>query len=227
MNYYGSKNGQGVYQTIINFIPPHKIYIEAFLGSGAILRYKKPAEINIGIEKDRAVINKFWKPTPKGNIILCEDGIQWLKDYPSHGKHVLIYLDPPYPLQSRKEKINKYRYEMTDKQHEVLLQFIVNCESKIMISTYPNAMYAEHLDYWNKKEFYSMTRRGKAKELLYMNFDIPTVLHDYNFLGKDFIDRQRVRRKIQRFISKLAALPPTERNAIISAFYNHSFSPGT
>ena len=223
MNYFGSKNASGVYQTIINFIPPHKIYIEAFLGSGAILRYKKPAEINIGIERDKSVIKKFWSPTPKGNIILCEDAIQWLKDYHAHSTNVLIYLDPPYIISSRKSKIKQYRHELTDKQHEVLLRFIINCESKIMISTYPNALYSEYLHAWTKKEFYSMTRTGKAKELLYMNFATPEALHDYNFLGKDFTDRQRVRRKIKRFIQKLSALPAVERNAITSAFSNHSF----
>jgi site-specific DNA-adenine methylase len=218
MNYFGSKNGSGVYQTIINYIPPHKVYIEAFLGSGAILRYKRPAEINIGIEIDKKTIKQFWNPTPPGKIIINENAIQWLKDYQSHGSDVLIYLDPPYPISSRRNKVKVYRHELTDKQHEALLQFCVNCKSQIIISTYPNQLYESYLFGWNKAEYYAMTRKGKAKELLYTNFSPPTVLHDYNFLGKDFTDRQRVRRKIQRFINKLGKLPIVERNAIINSF---------
>ena len=38
MAYPGGKNGAGVYQTLINLIPPHDTYIETYLGGGAIMR---------------------------------------------------------------------------------------------------------------------------------------------------------------------------------------------
>src|SRR4029077_20992344 len=38
--YNGGKNGNGTYQQIINLIPPHKIYIEPFVGSGGIYKRK-------------------------------------------------------------------------------------------------------------------------------------------------------------------------------------------
>lgn len=34
MTYKGGKAGAGVYQQIINQIPPHDVYIEPFLGGG-------------------------------------------------------------------------------------------------------------------------------------------------------------------------------------------------
>lgn len=34
--YFGGKAGSGTYQTIINQIPPHRVYIEPFVGGGAI-----------------------------------------------------------------------------------------------------------------------------------------------------------------------------------------------
>jgi hypothetical protein len=34
MTYPGGKGGAGVYQMIINQIPPHRVYIEPFLGGG-------------------------------------------------------------------------------------------------------------------------------------------------------------------------------------------------
>ena len=37
MRYPGGKGGAGVYQTIINNIPPHDTYIETHLGGGNIL----------------------------------------------------------------------------------------------------------------------------------------------------------------------------------------------
>ncbi len=50
MTYPGGKNGPGVYQTLINQIPPHDTYIETHLGGGAVLRHKRPAALNIGID---------------------------------------------------------------------------------------------------------------------------------------------------------------------------------
>jgi hypothetical protein len=35
VSYPGGKNGLGVYQAIINRMPPHQVYIEPFLGLGA------------------------------------------------------------------------------------------------------------------------------------------------------------------------------------------------
>jgi DNA adenine methylase len=59
MVYPGGKNGAGVYQTLINLMPPHEVYIEPFLGGGAIMRQKRPAALNIGIDLDAAVIARF------------------------------------------------------------------------------------------------------------------------------------------------------------------------
>jgi hypothetical protein len=36
MSYPGGKSGSGVYQTLINLMPPHDIYIEPFLGMGGV-----------------------------------------------------------------------------------------------------------------------------------------------------------------------------------------------
>ena len=54
--YRGGKAGAGVPQKLINQMPPHTVYIEAFLGHGAILLHKRPAQLNIGLDLDpRAV----------------------------------------------------------------------------------------------------------------------------------------------------------------------------
>jgi len=50
MNYPGSKGG--VYQRLINLMPPHEVYIETHLGGGAVIRKKKPAKKNIGLNRN-------------------------------------------------------------------------------------------------------------------------------------------------------------------------------
>lgn len=65
--YPGGKNRH--YQTIINQIPPHDEYIETHLGSGAILRHKRPAAANVGIDKNPTVIQAH----ATGNLSALED----------------------------------------------------------------------------------------------------------------------------------------------------------
>jgi DNA adenine methylase len=52
VTYPGGKNGAGVAQRIVNLAPPHHTYIEPFLGSGAVMRLKRPARLNIGVDLD-------------------------------------------------------------------------------------------------------------------------------------------------------------------------------
>ena len=59
MSYFGGKSGAGVFQTLINLMPPHEVYIEPFLGGGAVMRLKRPAPLNLGIELDPGAIAAF------------------------------------------------------------------------------------------------------------------------------------------------------------------------
>jgi len=56
-----------------------------------------------------------------------------------------------------------------------------------------------------------------ATEYIWYNYPTPEKLHDYSFLGNDFTDRQRIKRKIARWSNKLKNLPALERNAIIDS----------
>jgi hypothetical protein len=56
--YRGGKAGAGVWQKLINLMPPHTMYIEAFLGHGAVLRHKRPALLNIGLDLDPQAVQE-------------------------------------------------------------------------------------------------------------------------------------------------------------------------
>jgi len=79
MPYDGGKAGAGIAQTIINQIPPHEIYIEPFLGDGAVIRRKKPARRNVGIEIDGQVLAAWIGDELPGLELHCCDGIEWLR----------------------------------------------------------------------------------------------------------------------------------------------------
>jgi hypothetical protein len=109
---------------------------------------------------------------------------------------------------------------MTDDQHHELLTVIKRLPPNVdvIISTYPNSIYAETLKGFRLVEYRSPTRHGQATEHLYMNYtNEEGLLHDYSFLGDNYTERQQIKRKITREIKKLQRLPATERNAIVWA----------
>ena len=55
-------------------MPPHEVYIEPFLGSGAILRMKRPALVNIGIDRDAEAIAQ-WRYPLAGHDDIPQDPI--------------------------------------------------------------------------------------------------------------------------------------------------------
>lgn len=101
VSYPGGKSGAGVYQTLINLMPPHEIYIEPFLGMGGVLRRKKPAPIaTIGIDADKDVM-KLWAGVElPGLSVRCADGIRYLEQRKWTGRE-LVYCDPPYLMATR------------------------------------------------------------------------------------------------------------------------------
>ncbi len=219
--YNGGKSGDGVYQTIINHIPPigEKLIIGC-LGHCGILRNIKPAKENYGFDVDPAVILKWIGLDLPYNYIIDQcDILKWIKENPyffSPGD--FLYLDPPYLFDTRKGG-NKplYKFEWNREQHITMLKLVTELRCNIAISCYDNPLYQKHLKGWNKITFVAQTRRGPATETLYFNYPFPTQLHDYSYIGKDYRERENISKKIKRHVSKLQALPVLERNAIIHA----------
>lgn len=56
MGYAGGKGKDGVYQVIINQMPPHGVYIEPFLGGASVMIAKRPALLNIGVDKNQEAL---------------------------------------------------------------------------------------------------------------------------------------------------------------------------
>lgn len=215
-SYPGGKAGNGVYQTIINLMPPHETYIETHLGGGAILRKKRPATRNIGIDIDARVIDA-WAGKKALNMKLHNgDAVTFLRNYNFIGRE-LVYCDPPYVQETRKTgKI--YRFEYTEKQHIQLLECITKLECMVIISGYYSELYATELSDWNCKIFQAQTRGGSpATEYAWFNFAEPVFLHDPQYIGRDYRERERIKKKANRWVNRFQTLPLLEKQAIMAA----------
>lgn len=220
INYSGSKGSSGTHQKIINEMPPHEVYIETHLGGGFILLKKKPASKNFGIDIDKEVINQWedFKKSEKleGVLFYENDAIEWLKEYSAKNGfsgNELIYSDPPYLHETRKDK-NLYKHEYSHSDHVKLLKYLKTLPCKIIISGYRSKLYDEMLAGWRSLDFEAMTRQGVRTETLWMNYDEPELLHDYRFFGNDFREREKIKRKAKRWHERFLKLEPKERQAI-------------
>jgi len=214
-SYFGGKNGNGTLQTILSMIPEHKYYVEGFTGSGAIIRNKKKCLCDIGFELDRAVIDKYHYRS--SYTILNYSFLEFIsKVNPLYLLDTFIYLDPPY-LNSTRQSSKRYVFEMSVQNHIDLINCVISLKCKIMISGYNSALYSSMLEGWNTKTFLSMTRGGMREETIWMNYDCSKDIYNYDYLGVNYTDRQRIKRKVLRIVSKINSLPILERKCILSA----------
>lgn len=73
----------------------------------------------------------------RGVTIECRDAFQVMTDQDS--PDTLHYLDPPYPHSVRRG--GRYKHEMTDLDHERLIDFVKTLKGTVMISGYDHDIY--------------------------------------------------------------------------------------
>jgi len=103
------------------------------------------------------------------------------------------------------------------RQHEELLETLKSLPCKVMISGYESRLYAESLKGWHTHSYQAACHHGVAVEWLWMNYPPPIELHDYQYLGDGFRQRDRIRSKSKRWVAKLKSMPVLERQALLSA----------
>jgi hypothetical protein len=88
----------------------------------------------------------------------------------------------------------------------------------VAISGYWSALYATELADWRTSTFQTVNHAGRpATEWLWMNYPKPLDLHDYRYLGRDFRERERIKRKKTRWTERLRSMPDLERYALMEA----------
>lgn len=213
MTILGSKGASGAYQKIISLMPPHDTYIESHFGEGYVFKKKPKALKSYGIE----ICNETFRNAQKEHKGIelvnarCEDFISKF-DFVNHGR-TLIYADPPY-LHSTRSMSKKYQHEYSAGDHGNLIELLKSVPGDVMISGYPSRMYKIFLEEWNCLSFQCMTRGGIRTECVWYNFDLKERFC-LEYAGLDRTDRQRIKRKVDRWDGKFSSLTDIERQAIL------------
>lgn len=212
MAYAGGKGR--AYQRIIALMPPHRTYIETHLGGGAVLRHKRPASQNVGIDIDPGAI-AAWRKLRRPDVdLVVGDCCDLIHDMST--PDTLIYADPPYwPAMRRRARC--YRHDYTENDHRRLIDTITKLNCLVMISGYRNDLYDEHLAGWHRHDMALATQSGTVSESIWMNFSPTDELHDYRFAGADFREREAIRRRIDSQLARLARTPAVELRATLTA----------
>jgi DNA adenine methylase len=211
-SYFGSKATSGLCQAIIALMPPHDTYIETHLGGGAIMKRKPRALNNIGIDIDPRALAEFECDYPVQRINGCAH--RFLVGYDYQGTE-LIYSDPPYLYHTRTSG-RKYRFDYEEADHIELLTLLKSLPCNVILSGYPSALYDDLLGEWRSLELQVMNQGGVRTEKLWFNFT-PDRVYWASYAGKNFTDRQRVKRKAANWGKRYQALPRSERLAVLAA----------
>lgn len=83
-------------------------------------------------------------------------------------RNVIIYVDPPYPLQTRSNRI--YANEMTDNNHIELLETLNDHPGPVILSGYACELYDSRLKHWRRITHPARAEGGRPREeVLWIN----------------------------------------------------------
>jgi site-specific DNA-adenine methylase len=213
MRYPGGKGK--CYQRIINLMPVHSTYIESHLGGGAVMRHKKLAAVNIGIDRDAKVIERWEAELPGVCNLVHADATSFLTGYAFRGDE-LVYADPPYVQSTRRSQGRLYRHDLDEAGHRRLLDVLKSLPCMVMISGYDNPLYRDSLASWRRVSFVAKTHVDMREESVWLNFAPPLQLHDGAHLGSTYRERQTVKRRNERWLERLDRMAPAERSQLLS-----------
>lgn len=95
-------------------------------------------------------------------------------------KETLFYLDPPYIHETRKMNYT-YEYEMTNEQHELLVDILLKIKGKAILSGYDNHIYERLVENgwkkiligeYDKESMKHDSAKERGKEFIWINYEI-------------------------------------------------------
>lgn len=113
----------------------------------------------------------------QGVVIMNSDAKAVMSNHDSD--ETLHYVDPPYVFSTRSDLSKDYAHEMSDSDHEHLLEFLRGLKGKVILSGYPHALYDDLLPDWLRVERKALADGAAERtEVLWLN---PRAHDDLNF----------------------------------------------
>lgn len=210
------QGGKGLsFRHLINLMPPHDRYIETHLGGGAVIKHKRPAAKNFGIDLDGRVLDR-WSKAGRDDVTVLGGCVLELLPSLRPDAATVVYADPPY-LRSSRRRGRAYRHDYDESDHRALLSLLNSLTSKVIISGYPSNLYDEMLAGWHCRSYAAVTHRGVVRECAWTNFEPGPILHDYRYVGSGFRERERFRRRSGSLARQLCEADELELNAALAS----------
>jgi DNA adenine methylase len=219
-SYPGGKGAAGTAERIAGLFPPHRYYFEFFLGHGRVMRLKRRAERNIGVDADPAVVGRWAAAALDGIDVAQGDVLRilpplmaWLEE---NAADTVCYFDPPYLRETRTRLFYDCEFS-TPAEHSALLSLLLQMRCRVALSGYWSPLYASMLQGWRLVRFPSMTRGGVREECVWLNYPEPVAYHDPVYACVGYRERERVKKRRRRWIDRLRRMTPAERQVVLEA----------
>ena len=109
----------------------------------------------------------------QGVVIENRDAVNVMDQH--DGPETLHYVDPPYLPETRNPG-HDYAHELTQEDHEALLERLTTLRGMVVLSGYPSAKYDDALKGWTRLEKASMADGARPRtEVLWLSPNIETV----------------------------------------------------
>lgn len=134
-----------------------------------------------------------------------------------------VFCDPPYVLSERSGG-RIYECELSDADHQRFIGTVTTVDAsryRVMVCGYSCEVYAS-LDPWVSIDHRVPTRGGLQDERIWMNYQKPVQLHDYQYIGDSRRSRERIRRRQKNWREQLLKMSEQERVAMVEVLQTSS-----
>lgn len=150
-----------------------RLLIKAQMGFGSAGATKEKTGFRIDSQRAYGTAQHLWARFPQGIAALAErfcgvlienrPAIEVMRQH--DGADTLHYVDPPYVPSTRVMQAGKagyYRYEMTEADHEQLLDVLTSLVGMVVVSGYRTRLYDDALGGWRRVETQSRIAAGRG-----------------------------------------------------------------
>ena len=204
-------NDNGVWQRLINEIPPHDTFVALCMGKSKVLEKIRPATHTLGVDTSAFILDLIQQTVTDRSIELHKDScIRFLKSYRwNPDSRYVIFIDPPSLAQP------------SDFPHMELLGLLASLQGQFpnlyfLVYHPDNPIYNEVLSGWRKVTF---SQRMGTHAIYASQPIVKGRLHDYRYVGNNWQDRDALKKAVTRWVNTFTGMVEAEREAMLRVVY--------